>query len=36
MAEPYTELYERGYNPSRGLGPVFVVMLGFAVAAIWA
>ena len=34
MAELYAEMYERGYNPSRGLGPVFAVMLGFAVLAI--
>jgi len=28
MAELYAEMYDRGYNPSRGLGPVFVVMFG--------
>jgi hypothetical protein len=34
MAELYAAMYDRGYNPSRGLGPVFAVMLSLAALAI--
>jgi hypothetical protein len=30
MADLYAEMYDEGYNPSRGLGPVFAVMVVFA------
>jgi len=30
MAELYAEMYDQGYDPSRGLGPVFAIMIGSA------
>ena len=30
MADLYAEMYDQGYNPSRGLGPVFAIMIMFA------
>ena len=34
MAELYAEMYAEGYNPSRGLGPVFALMAISSVVAI--
>jgi hypothetical protein len=30
-AELYAEMYDQGYNPSRGLGPALAIMIVFVV-----